>query len=128
MARDDVKKIRKLRNKLHETIKKTGINSEETKKISDEIDIIINEYYDSVETTEYPKNSKMIEYYDKSYSALKDITKELKKFPTVKEWNQYAKENNYLCHISLEYISKLDWNYLQIKVEREINFKKIEKN
>lgn len=70
----------------------------------------------------------MIEYYDKSYSELKDITKELKKFPTVKEWNKYAKENNFLCHLSLEYISKLDWNYLQIKVEREINLKKIKKN
>ena len=67
----------------------------------------------------------MIFYYEKSYEALKNMTQQLERFPTVREWNNYARENNYLCHISLEYISKLDWNYLQIKVEREINFKKI---
>ncbi len=125
MSKDEMKKIRNLRNKLHKSIQKNGLNSETTRKISDEMDTLINEYYNNVEKTEYPKDSEMIEYYNKSYNALKDITKELKKFPTVKEWSQYAKENNYLCHLSLEYISKLDWNYLQIKVEREINFKKI---
>ena len=125
MARDDVKKIRSLRNKLHKLIKKNGLNSEETRKISDEIDILINEYYNSIEETKYPEDSEMLEYFNMSYEALKVMTLQLEKFPTVNEWNKYAKENNYLSHLSLEYISKLDWNYLQIKVEREINFKKI---
>ena len=107
MARDDVKKIRSLRNKLHKSIKKNGLNSEETK---------------------YPEDSEMLLYFNMSYEALKVMTLQLEKFPTVNEWNKYAKENNYLSHLSLEYISKLDWNYLQVKIEREINFKKIQKN
>ena len=156
MARDDVKKIRSLRNKLHKSIKKNGLNSEETRKISDEIDILINEYYNSIERailrdtpiilfdeatsaldnhsknkieeTKYPEDSEMLLYFNMSYEALKVMTLQLEKFPTVNEWNKYAKENNYLSHLSLEYISKLDWNYLQVKIEREINFKKIQKN
>jgi len=123
MSKDEMRKIRSLRNKLHKSIQKNGLNSEETRKISSDIDILINEYYDSIEQTKYPKDSEMIEYFNKSYEALKNMTKQLKKFPTVKEWNKYAKENNYLLHLPLEYISKLDWNYLQVKVEREINLK-----
>lgn len=121
MAKDEIKKIRNLRSKLHKSIKENGLNSEETRKISSDIDILINEYYDSIEKTKYPLDSEMIVYFNKSYEALKNMTKQLKKFPTVREWNKYAKENKYLLHLSLEYISKLDWNYLQVKVEREIN-------
>ena len=123
MSKDEMKKIRNLRNKLHKSIQKNGLNSEETRRISDEIDILINEYYNSIKKTEYPKDSEMIFYYEKSYEALKNMTQQLERFPTVREWNNYARENNYLCHISLEYISKLDWNYLQIKVEKELNLK-----
>lgn len=123
MSRNEMKKIRNLRNKLHKSIKKSGLNSEETRKISDEIDVLINEYYNSIEQIKYPKYSEMLIYYNNSYKALKKVTNEMKKFPLVQEWNKYAKENNYLSHLSLEYISKLDWNYLQVKVERELNLK-----
>lgn len=128
MSKDIIRRIKNLRNKLHKSIKKNGLNSEETRKISDEIDVLIKEYYNSIEEIKYPKDSEMLEYYNKSYETLKIMTQELKRFPQVKEWNKYAKENNYLSHLSLEYMSKLDWNYLQVKVERELNFKKIQKN
>ena len=123
MSRNEMKKIRNLINKLHKSIKKSGLNSEETRKISDEIDVLINEYYNSIEQIKYPEYSEMLIYYNNSYKALKKVTNEMKKFPLVQEWNKYAKENNYLSHLSLEYISKLDWNYLQVKVERELNLK-----
>lgn len=123
MSKDEIKKIRSTREKLNKSIKKYGLNSEETRKISNEMDKMISEYYNNISKIEYPNNSEMLIYYNRSYEALKLLTKQLGKFPIVKEWNKYAKENNYLSHISLEYISKLDWNYLQIKVERELNLK-----
>lgn len=127
MKKNIFRKIKKARLELEESIKKNGINSFETRKISDEIDKLINEYEKSANIVIYPNNSEMKAYYDKSYNALKKITDDFKKFPTVEEWNYYAKENNLLSNVSLEYISKLNWNYLKIKVEREINFKIIKK-
>lgn len=69
----------------------------------------------------------MIECYQKSYIALKKITEDFKKFPSVAEWNFYAKQNDLLSHVSLEYVSKLNWKDLKVKVERELNFKVIKK-
>ena len=87
------------------------------------MDILIKEYYDSIKEVEYPKFSDMYLYYKKSYKELKDVTQQLEKFPTVQEWNKFAKENNYLSNVSIEYISRLNWKYLKIKVERELNIK-----
>lgn len=121
MKIDIFKRIKKLRKSLNKSIEKYGLNSNETKEISREMDELIKEYYSSVKTVEYPKFSDMILYYKKSYEMLKSVTLQLNKFPSVQEWNSFAKENNCLSHISLEYISKLDWNYLEIKVKRELN-------
>ena len=118
---DILRKIKTLRRKLDVAIKRYGLNSNETREISKEIDELIKEYYDKNKIIEYPNNSEMIIYYKKSYEALKIITLQAQKFPSIKEWNSFAKRNNYLSHISLEYISKLNWNYLKIKVERELN-------
>lgn len=123
MSKDIYKKISSLRNRLHKSIESNGLNSNKTRQISNKMDKLIKEYYDSIKEEEYPEFSDMYLYYEKSYKALKDITEQLKKFPRVAEWNKFAKENNYLSHISLEYISKLDWNYLEIKVKRELNMK-----
>jgi len=123
MEKNKIKKIRSLRKKLDKSIQKSGLNSNETRKISNEMDILINEYYSSIEQKEYSEESNMIDYYKQSYKALKKITDEMKKFPSVQEWNKYAKENNYLSNVSLEYISKLRWNYLRVKVLRELNMK-----
>lgn len=121
MQQDNVKRIRNLRNKLHESIKKNGLDSDKTRKISDEMDKLINEYYDNIQQIEYPDGSEMKVYYEQSYKALKTITQQLKRFPSTQEWNQHAKENYLLSSTSMQYISKLNWNYLRAKVLRELN-------
>ena len=121
MSRDIFRKIGSLRNKLHKSIEKTGLNSKETREISDKIDELINEYERSIKIVDYPQNSEMVYYYKISYAELKKITKDFNKFPSVAEWNHYAKENYLLSNASLEYISTLNWNNLRVKVLRELN-------
>ena len=43
MQQDNIKRIRSSRNKLHKSIKKNGLDSNETRRISDEMDKLINE-------------------------------------------------------------------------------------
>ena len=121
MAQDSIKKIRSLRNKLHKSIKKNGLDSDETRKISDEMDKLINEYYDNIQRISYPANSEMKVYYEQSYKQLKIVTQQLERFPSTQEWNKFAKENCLLSSMSMQYISKLNWNYLRAKVLRELN-------
>lgn len=121
MAQDSIKKIRSLRNKLHKSIKKNGLDSDETRKISDEMDKLINEYYDNIQRISYPTDSEMRLYYEQSYRAMKTTTQQLERFPSIQEWNKFAKENCLLSSMSMQYISKLNWNYLRAKVLRELN-------
>lgn len=121
MAQDSIKKIRSLRNKLHKSIKKNGLYSDETRKISDEMDKLINEYYDNIQRISYPADSEMKVYYEQSYKQLKIVTQQLERFPSTQEWNKFAKENCLLSSMSMQYISKLNWNYLRAKVLRELN-------
>ena len=121
MKNNNLKKIKGIRKKLNKAISKYGLNSPETRKLSDEIDKKINEYYKSIEQIKYPKKSKMYEYKQKSYQAIKQITIENKKFPTVSQWNKIAKEKGYLSHISLEYMLQTNWNDLRIRILRELN-------
>ena len=127
MDRGIFKRIKKLRIRLEETIEEKGLNSNEVRELSDKMDELINEYEQSIKIVEYPSNSLMLKGYEKSYSELKKITEVFKKFPSVEEWNYYAKENDLLSHVSIEYISKLNWNYLKMKVERELNFEVVKK-
>lgn len=124
MGKDVYKKISSLKNKLNKTIQRTGLNSKETREISDKIDSLINEYYNSIKEIEYSEFSNMYYYYKKSYEALKNVTQQLERFPPVQEWNKFAKENNHLSSISLEYIAKTNWKYLEIRIERELNIEK----
>lgn len=121
MQQDNIKRIRSLRNKLHKSIKKNGLDSNETRKISDEMDKLINEYYDNIQQIEYPADSEMKLYYEYSYRALKTVVQQLERFPSTQEWNKFAKENCLLSSMSMQYISKLNWNYLRTKVLRELN-------
>ena len=121
MQQDNVKRIRNLRNKLHESIKKNGLDSDKTRKISDEMDKLINEYYDNIQQIEYPTDSEMKVYYEQSYKQLKIVTQQLERFPSTQEWNKFSKENCLLSSMSMQYISKLNWNYLRAKVLRELN-------
>ncbi len=121
MQQDNVKRIKSLRNKLHKSIKKYGVNAEETRKISDEMDKLINEYYNNIQKISYPADSEMKVYYEQSYKQLKIVTQQLERFPYTQEWNKFAKENCLLSSMSMQYISKLNWNYLRAKVLRELN-------
>ena len=121
MQQDNIKRIKSLRNKLHKSIKKHGVNAEETRKISDEMDKLINEYYDNIQQIEYPADSEMRIYYEQSYRTMKTTTQQLERFPSTQEWNKFAKENCLLSSMSMQYISKLNWNYLRAKVLRELN-------
>lgn len=123
MGRDIYRKIKKVRVNLEKAITEKGLNSKEVRELSNKIDELINEYEKSIKIVEYPEGSNILEYYESSYRELKKITNEYSKFPIVKEWNHYAKNNDLMSHASLEYVSTLDWNYLRIKVERELNFK-----
>ena len=110
-----------MRKKLNKAISQYGINSKEVRKISDELDRKIAEYYKSIEHIKYPPNSKMLEYKNISYKKLKEITIKNKRFPTVIEWNNIAKEKGYLSHLSIEYMMKTNWNDLRVKTLREFN-------
>lgn len=121
MQQDNVKRIKSLRNKLHKSIKKNGLDSDETRKISDEMDKLINEYYNNIQRISYPADSEMKVYYEQSYKQLKIVTQQLERFPSTQEWNKFAKENCLLSSMSMQYISKLNWNYLRAKVLRELN-------
>lgn len=121
MQQDNVKRIKSLRNKLHKSIKKYGVNAEETRKISDEMDKLINEYYDNIQRISYPSDSEMKIYYEYSYKQLKIVTQQLERFPSIQEWNQIAKKKYLLSSTSMQYISKLNWNYLRTKILRELN-------
>ena len=118
-----VLEIKKLQKKLNNSAIKNGVNSNKTKEISEEIDKLINEYYSTIETVQFPSTSNSDYYYEKSYNRLKEITKASGKFPTTTEWNAIAKEEALFSVVSMEYVSCLDWNYLRAKVEKEIKAK-----
>ena len=76
-------KIEQLRNKLHESIEKYGINAEETRKISVEIDKMLNE-------RGYNESNLIYNKYLESMLELRKISKIFGKFPTIDEWNKYC--------------------------------------
>lgn len=115
--------IKKVRRKLDDNIAKNGLQDKQTRIYSDEIDILINEYYKSKEIREYPVISNMLTYYKKSYEELKKVTKEFNEFPSTKAWNKYALEHNCLSSTAMQYISMLDWHKLRTKIKAEINTK-----
>ncbi len=118
------RKIRALQRKLNDSITKNGLSNDKTVELSLEIDELINNYYKQTEVRKYPSDSPILYYFNVSYNRLKDYTEEKNKFPTVQEWNRYAKANNLLSTESIKYIAILKWDYLKIKVERELNMNK----
>lgn len=115
--------IRVLQNKLDKNIEKYGLSDKKTIELSEKIDAYINYYYATIKERQYSTGSEMFLYYRMSYDKLKELTKENEKFPSAEEWNKYAKQNHFLCSESMKYISMLDWNYLRVKINREINLK-----
>lgn len=115
-------KIKKIRKKIDKSIDKNGLFSEETRCLSDLMDELLNNYYKDLEFRKYPKDSFIYKAYERSYRALKSYT-EKKHFPNVQEWNNYAQQNNYLSHISIEYISLMNWRDIETLINREIRIK-----
>lgn len=119
-------KIERTRDKLHKAIEEKGFYSEETQKLSKEINELINLYYatkDEIYTRtqkDYPKDSEIWQTYQKSYIELRNNTMEQKQFPSTKKWNYVAKKNTYLNHQTIEYISGLTWNEMREKILKEI--------
>ncbi len=108
----------KLRAKLHESIEVNGLNSEKTRNISKRYNELINSYYQ--EKKQYHENNIMNRTYLESITCLKKIAKDFIKFPSIKEWNYYAKENNLLNSESLKYISGNNWHELRNKISSDI--------
>lgn len=115
--------IKKVRRKLDRNIVQNGLEDKKTREYSDEIDILINEYYKNKRIIDYPSNSIIVDYYNNSYKELKRITEEFKEFPCVNAWNNYAKQKRLLNNVSMQYIAHLDWNKLRTRVKAEINSK-----
>ncbi len=107
----------KLREKLHKSIEIYGLHSENTKKISKRYDELVNFYYQN--ERQYQEDNVMNIKYLESVKYLRKIVKDFIKFPTIKEWNCYAKENNLLNSESLKYISGNDWHDLRNKISSE---------
>lgn len=116
-----LRKIEKLRKKLHDVIEKEGINSEYAAKISKELDELINEFNKKQQV--FSNDNNMKSAYEKSITKLKQITTDFGGFPTIKEWDYFAKDNNLLSSESIKYISKLNWHELREKILYEINKK-----
>lgn len=116
-------KIIEKRDILHYALNEYGLNHEVTRKASDEIDKLINKYYSKKHDKEYPTNSDMYEEYRKSYEQLKQMSIQLQRFPSIEEWNKYAKENDYRNSECIKYISGLTWHELRSKIDLEKNLK-----
>lgn len=108
----------KLRGKLHEAIDVYGLNSEKTKKLSKRYNQLVNGYYQN--ERQYRDGDFMYKKYTESIIYLRKITKDFMKFPTIKEWNHYAKENNLLNSESLKYISGSNWHNLRNTILAEL--------
>lgn len=107
----------KLREKLHESIDKHGLHAEKTRKISKRYDELVNSYYQN--ERQYHEDNVMNVKYSESVKYLKKMAKDFIKFPTIKEWNCYAKKNNLLNSESLKYISGNAWHDLRNRISSE---------
>lgn len=120
-------RIKRLQKKLDQEVATNGLDSKKARRYSIQIDFLLNKYYKQEYPAEkkYEQNSLMYRYYKTSFSKLKQLTRDFSKFPTTEEWNHFAKEHHYLNHISMQYISGLDWHRLRDVILSEILSKKI---
>ena len=108
--------VEELRKKLHEAIEEYGINSKEVYRLSTEMDKLLNKRgYDD-------KNLMYNKYLDSMFE-LRKITKLFSKFPSVDEWNKYAKDNMLLNSESIKFMSGLNWHKLKDRIKNDLNKK-----
>ena len=108
--------IEELRQKLHRAIEEYGLNSKEVYMISVKMDSLLNK-------RGYTNSNTMYNAYLDSMFELRKISKIFGEFPTIDEWNKYAKENYLLNSESIKYISGLDWNKFRNQIKKEMNIK-----
>ena len=113
-----VKNFEKLRSKLDKAIEIHGVDSEKASKLSKRYTELVNCYYR--EEKQFHENNLMYLTYLESLNSLRKITKDFVKFPTIEEWNYYAKENGLLNSESLKYISGNDWHELRNAISSQI--------
>lgn len=122
-------KIKKLERKLNKSIEESGLSSIKTIEISRTIDELINSYYEKIEKRIFLRDKKMYEWYLESYDMLKYYTIDINRFPSESEWNKVAKRSGLMSAESIKYISNLrKWALLKRFVEKEVDFRVIEKN
>ena len=88
------------------------------RKIEWRFDKMVNNYYKNEK--QYKENSIIRVKYIETIQRLKRITKDFVKFPTINDWNHYAKEKNLLNSESLKYISGNNWNNLRNRILSEL--------
>jgi len=98
------------REVLRYEILNLGIKISEIKNFEKKIDIILEQYYG--------REIKFNPYLNSKNKLIRLIIEG--DFPTVSEWNAIAREEGYLSHLSLEYITGKNWNGLKSILLREI--------
>ena len=106
-----IDRFERLRKKLNDSIEKYGLNSEKTNRISLRFDKLINSYYKK--EVQYSHQSIMYKKYVESINSIEKITQDFAKFPSIPEWNKFAKEKDLLNSESIKYISGLNWHDLR---------------
>lgn len=107
-------KVKKVRKKLHKTIKQYGLKHEKCIQEGRKIDRL------AITQMKKSRDIAKENQIEQSLEALLLVTIQLEKFPTVAIWNQFARKNNKLSSISLEYITGKTWNQLRTKINKEI--------
>ena len=111
-------KLKKIQNQLHKNIEKYGLNSEKTRKISERYNKMVNCYYQK--ERQYNEWNIMKIKYKISMEKLKKLTTDFGNFPSVEEWNYYAKKQDLLSSESIKYISGNNWHDLRNRIMSEI--------
>lgn len=109
-------KLEIIRRELHMAIDKYGINSKNTILLSQKFNELLNLYYQS--SVEFSEDNLINIKYIESIKILKKISKDFSKFPTVDEWNKYAKEHNLLSSESIKYIAGVNWHDIRNKINK----------
>lgn len=75
----------------------------------------------------YREGEFMGTMYDNSYQHLQLLTNILDEFPSIEQWNRYAKENLCLNSQSMQYIAGMNWHKLRDKIRSKLLFKSYRK-
>lgn len=112
-------RFEKLRKLLDREIEKNGLNSKKTEMLSEKFNKILNNYYQK--ERKFKEDNILKEKYKLSLERLEKKAKKSKKFPSIEDWNKYAKENDLLSSESIKYISGINWHELRIRILSEIH-------